>query len=166
MEVRWKDVIINDIDRYYRLAFYYVKNEHDAKDIIQESLYKALKNEKQLNNEDAVRTWFYKIIVNTALDVIKNRKKIIFIDDNNMGLLLNDDDLDSMELKDAVESLPFKYKTVILLRYFEDMKISDISYVLDENINTIKSRIYTALKKLKIELEEDTFYYEDDKGLG
>ena len=45
-------------------------------------------------------------------------------------------------------------KAVIELRYFEDMKIEDIAKVLDENVNTVKSRLYRGLKKLRLELTD------------
>lgn len=50
--------------------------------------------------------------------------------------------------------MPEKDKAVIELRYFEDMKLTDIASVLDENVNTVKSRLYRGLKKLKLELDD------------
>lgn len=148
------NIILKDIDKYYRLAYYYVKNQQDANDIIQESLYKALKNENQILNGNAIKTWFYRIVVNTSLDYIKKYKNLVSIDDTNVMFLKEEDETLQTDLREAVEHLSFKYKTVIVLRYFEDMKISDIAEILDENENTIKSRIYKALEKLKIELKE------------
>ena len=52
-----------------------------------------------------------------------------------------------------MDKLPEKYKTVVILRYFEDMKIEEIAEVLDENINTIKTRLYSAIKKLNIQMQ-------------
>jgi len=60
--------------------------------------------------------------------------------------------------KRVYESLLDDYKTVIIFRYFEDMKIADIANVLGENINTIKTRLYKALKLLKIKIEEEGVY--------
>ena len=64
----------------------------------------------------------------------------------------------AIELKDlqkALDESPEKYKTIVILRYFEDMKISEIAQVLDENTNTIKTRLYKALDKLKLKLRDD-----------
>lgn len=155
MNVKWEDSILNDIDKYYRLAFCYVKNYQDANDIIQESLYKALKNQNNLKNKGAVRTWFYRIVVNTSLDYLKKSSKVINFNNNDWENIPDDNKYEDLDLKDAVNNLPFKYKTVIVLRYFEDMKISEIANILNENENTVKSRIYKALKKLKIKLEEE-----------
>lgn len=60
---------------------------------------------------------------------------------------------DYMDLYDAVDDLNEKEKTVIILRYFEDMKIDDIAKITETNVNTIKSRLYSATKRLKILLE-------------
>lgn len=64
------------------------------------------------------------------------------------------DEYTNMDLKKAIESLPNSYRAIIMLRFFEDMKIDEIANVLEENVNTIKTRLYKALKLLKIELEE------------
>ena len=48
-----------------------------------------------------------------------------------------------------------KSRTVIVLRYFEDMKLEDISRIVDENLNTVKARLYRALKKLRITMEPE-----------
>jgi len=61
----------------------------------------------------------------------------------------------NFDLKSAIDKLPAQYKSLIVLRYFEDLKIKDIGEILDENINTVKTRLYKALDFLKIRLEED-----------
>ena len=62
------------------------------------------------------------------------------------------DEYENFDLQRAMRLLPEKYKRVIILRYFEDMKISEITEVLGENESTIKTRLYSGLSKLKIEL--------------
>lgn len=158
MTPTWQDTILNHLDQYYRLAWCYTKNQQDASDIVQESLYKALKHQKQQTTPDAVRTWFYRIVVNTSLDYLKKEKKLVHLDDLQWNTIPADeapDPMTTMDLRAAIETLPFSYKTVIILRYFEDLKISEVAEVLNENENTIKTRIYTALRKLRIQLEED-----------
>lgn len=60
-----------------------------------------------------------------------------------------------MDLQDAIDQLPPKYKTLIILRFFEDLKIHEIAAITDLNVNTVKTRLYSALKKLRIEVGED-----------
>ena len=64
------------------------------------------------------------------------------------------DKYEDIDLQRALDQLPEKYRTIIVLRYFEDMKIGDIAQILDENENTIKTRLYNALAKLKISISE------------
>ena len=151
----WQDTILDHIDQYYRLAYCYTKNQQDASDIVQESLYKALMHQDNRTNPDAVKTWFYRIVVNTSLDFLKKEKKLVHLDDIQWNTIPADEPADTLDLREAVQALPFPYQTVIVLRYFEDLKIAEIARILSENENTIKTRIYSALKKLRIQLEED-----------
>ncbi len=60
-----------------------------------------------------------------------------------------------IDLKRALETLPDQDRMIVELKYFEDMKLEDIAAIMDENINTVKSRLYRSLQKLKIRLEDD-----------
>lgn len=60
-----------------------------------------------------------------------------------------------IDLKRTLEDLPAKYRSVIVLRYFEDMKISEVAEVLNENNNTIKTRLYQALQLLRVKLKDE-----------
>lgn len=71
LEKSFEENIIKYQDLYYKLAFSYVKNEYDAKDILQESILKAYKNISKLKDIDALDKWMKRIIINTALDFIK-----------------------------------------------------------------------------------------------
>lgn len=62
---------------------------------------------------------------------------------------------ENFDLKKSLDELPLKYKEVIILRYFEDIKIEDVANILGLNINTVKSRLYKALKILKLNLENE-----------
>ena len=64
---------------------------------------------------------------------------------------------DYMVLYKALESLDTETKTVIVLRYFEDMKLIEIAKILEENINSVKSRLYRGLRLLKFQMREGDF---------
>jgi RNA polymerase sigma-70 factor (ECF subfamily) len=155
MDNQWYLAIIAEKERFYRLAYSYVKNEQDALDIMQESMYKALKQYGRLREKDVVITWFYRIVINTSLNFLKKNAKNIYIEDIDQESIAAHPRKNYFELRQAVNELPFQYKTVIILRYFEDMKISDIAGILGENVNTVKTRLYTALKKLRVEISEE-----------
>ncbi len=69
------DYIVENQNKFYRLAYSYVQNKEDALDVVQNAVFKALENCGSLRNEDAVRTWFYRIVVNESLLFLKKRKK-------------------------------------------------------------------------------------------
>lgn len=141
---------------YYRLAYSYVRNQADALDIVSESIKKGLLSINKLENVDALRSWFYKIIVRTSLDFLKKHKRMTVSDHDKITYLQRgeQDVYMHFDLHDALAQLPLQYKTVILLRYFEDLKIQEIATVIDENVNTVKTRLYRGLKLLKLELTE------------
>lgn len=142
----------------YRLAYSYVRNSQDALDIVQESIYKSFVYMDSLKDPKAIKTWFYRIVVNTSIDFIRKRKREILVDKE--FLLNNDtghrDDYKNIDLETALYQLPHDYRIIIILRYFEDLKIKEIAEVLDLNINTVKTRLYKALEDLKIEIKEDS----------
>ncbi|GAB2572497.1 RNA polymerase sigma factor [Gracilibacillus alcaliphilus] len=158
--------ILENKESLYRIAYSYVKNQEDALDIVQESIHKALIHINTLENQISLKSWFYKIIVNTSLDYLRKYKRLSVVDATVMEALANgsEDEYHDLDLQAAIDHLPDKYKTIILLRYFEDMKIEEIAKIVDENVNTIKTRLYRALKLLKVELDEDLTIEEDKHG--
>ena len=150
--------ITENQEKIYRLAYSYVKSKDTALDIVQEAIYKGLKSYYTLDQLQNVKPWFYKILVNTAIDEIRHGKKIIVVSPENIpeeSVDSLDEKAQSIVLQEALNQLEEKTKTVILLRYFEDMKLSDIATVLDENISSIKSRLYRGLNILKIQMNEE-----------
>ena len=65
--------IVENQDKFYRLAFSYAHNQEDALDIVQNAVCKALENYQNLNNQRAIRTWMYRIVVNESLQLLKAR---------------------------------------------------------------------------------------------
>ena len=150
--------VTNNIDKIYRLAFSYVKNQQDAEDIVNESIKKALYSINSLKNEYYMSTWLYRIVVNTANSYLKSKSKIIYLDEQIEDSLIIEDTHQDTDLYNLVMELEPKYRIVIILKFYEDMTFEQIADILNENVNTVKTRLYNALNKLKIELckEEDS----------
>ncbi|QGU94006.1 sigma-70 family RNA polymerase sigma factor [Clostridium bovifaecis] len=148
--------IMQNKESHYRVAYSYVKNKEDALDIVQDSIYKAFKSISVLENTDNINSWFYRILINTAIDYIRKNSKISLVED--FILDSNDDskedNYEDIDLQKALDNLPEINKTVITLRYFEDLRLEDIADILGENLSTVKTRLYTGLRKLRIEMEE------------
>lgn len=150
------DYIVDNKNSFYRVAYSYVKNEQDALDIVQESIYKGLSSIDKLKSVDAIKPWFYRLLINTSIDYIRKNKKYVLMEENlNIKEEVTYDKDAKIDLQRALENLSEEYKSVIILRYFEDLKINDIAEILDENVNTVKTRLYKALKLLKIHIDID-----------
>ena len=70
-----QQVLLECYEKYYRLAYSYMGNQEDALDVVQESAYKAIRDSKKVENENYISTWIYRIVVNTAIDMLRKRKK-------------------------------------------------------------------------------------------
>ncbi|MGG3509025.1 RNA polymerase sigma factor [Paenibacillus lautus] len=141
----------------YLFAFSYVKNAENALDIVQDSIHKALLSSETLKSEGSMKSWFYRIVMNTSLDFLRKHKRIQLVDDKTLELHTpsNEDVYHDIDLEKALDELPYAFRTVVILRYFEDMKIEEIAEVLNENISTVKSRLYKALRKLRIQMSNE-----------
>ena len=150
-----KTYVTNNIDKIYRLAFSYAKNQVDAEDIVNESIKRALYSINSLKKDYYMGTWLYRIVVNTANTYLKSKSKIIYIDDIAEETLVTEDNYKDTDVYNQVMKLDIKYREVIVLKYYEDMTFEQIADILNENISTIKTRLYTALDKLKIALNKE-----------
>lgn len=149
------DYILKNYESFYRLAYSYVRNKDDSLDIVQESILKAISALDKLESIEHVRTWFYRILVNTSMDLLRKQKKLKPVNNEALDNFANiDEDYQHLDLERHLDDLPSNYRVIIVLRYFEDLKIEDIALILNENVSTVKTRLYTALKKLRIEMQD------------
>ena len=103
-----------------------------------------------LREERYAGTWIYRIMINTAKDYMKKYERECELSEDIVAD--NQENGADMDLKAAVDKLPVQEKTLIILRYYEDKPLSDIAEIMQENLSTIKSRLYRTLKKLREEL--------------
>lgn len=138
---------------FYKLAYSYVKNEYDALDIVGEATYKGLQSLHKLKERRFMKTWFYRIIINESIAFTRKNKRLIYdsklIELHTDGGISNEEVLD---LHNAIDELPSKYKTVILLKYMKGLPIKEIAEILDTNENTVKTRLKRGVDKLKVKL--------------
>ncbi|MEH6937322.1 RNA polymerase sigma factor [Bacillus sp. JJ664] len=154
LEKELVDFIINNKDDFYRLAYGYVKNSNDAIDILQDSIQKAISSKSNLKKEQSLKSWFYRIVINTSLDFLRKQKRVVVVDEETIQSYSSgiNDHYTNIDLERSLEALPPKYKSVIILRYFEDLKIEEVAEILQESPNTIKTRLYKALELLRIKM--------------
>lgn len=143
-------LIESDKEKLYKMAFLYVKNENDAVDIVQETIMKAYANIGTVKEEKYFSTWLAKILINTALETLRKKSKIILLEEGMVekqshGMQIEE----KMDLLQAIEQLEEKYKTVIILRYYRDLSVRQIADYLDCPEGTVKSNLHRAIQKLK-----------------
>ncbi|MBO7357987.1 MAG: sigma-70 family RNA polymerase sigma factor [Lachnospiraceae bacterium] len=136
------------------MAMSLVKNRDDAEDIVQEGAYKAIRSATKLKNTEFAATYVYRIMLNEAYKFL-SEKKHVSIDEEEFLEPATFDTYEDTDLKKALDAMDVKDRTVIVLKYFEDMKLEEISNILDENLSTVKSRLYRGLKKLRLEIGEE-----------
>ena len=158
LQQKVEDQILDNYEAMYRLAYSYVRNEEDALDIVQESVYKAIKNAGKVQQEAYIRTWIWRIVMNTAVDLIRSRKNETGLEE--AGESGKEDTYQDFDTLEALKILEPREKAVIVLRFFEDQKLEDIARTLQENTNTVKTILYRSLKKLRVELTEGELLYE------
>lgn len=139
-------------DQFYRIAFSYTKNKEDALDIVQDTIEKALKKYRSIRNPEFLKTWFYRILINTCMSFFRKVKPLPYIEQEAHH------DHSYLDLYDALDQLSKKDRSLIILRYFEDLKFSEISNILNMNINTVKTRHTKILKELKEQLDLEVDY--------
>ena len=153
IEAEAEKILIENYEKYYRLAYSYVKNEQDALDIVQESAYRAIRELDKVKESSFLSTWIYRIVIHTAIDCLRKREReevsLYDVDIPHEDQYREDDPL---ELLNTLEE---KDRAIVILKYLEDWKLEEIAEVMDMNASTVKSRLYRALKKLKIALEPE-----------
>ncbi len=145
--------ISENIDKIYRFAYLHTGNQHDAEDIAHESVAKALKSAGSLRDANAVKSWLYRIIVNTSYTYLKRQGRLSPIEDAEEETLSITDDYSDLNFNQIIEKLDEKYKTILALHYMEGFTLAEVSAITGVNENTVKTRMYRALKLLKHDME-------------
>lgn len=95
-----------------------------------------------------------KIVANECYNLLRKNSRLELVDDIN-SLDLVHIDKEYTDLRELVEDLSEEFSSVIVLFYYEDMSIKDISKVLEISEGTVKSRLYRAKEKLRVLLKEE-----------
>jgi len=141
----------------YRIAYMYVKNEDDALDIVNDAVCRAYSSIKKLKEPKYFNTWVTRILINCAVDYVKKGRKLLPFHEEIINQTIEDSCDNYIDLYDAVDSLRGKYKTVIILKYFEDLTISQIAVIMECSESNVKNYLHKALCDLRVELRESEF---------
>jgi RNA polymerase sigma-70 factor (ECF subfamily) len=155
------------VSRYYKIVYAYIYkltgDYHMSYDLTQEVFIKGIRAIKKYKHEDKLKSWMLTIASNLVKDYFRRQKrqKIDWCDnyidikeenniDTSMEALLQQEDNKSIRV--LIDTLSLEMKEVIILRYFYDMKISEIAKITSTKEATVKTRLRRALKNLNKKL--------------
>ena len=149
-------------EKLYRIAFAYLKNEQNSLDAVSECVYKAYMNMHEVKLPQFFNTWIIRILINSCNDILKKDNKVIYIDEYSKINKYRTEIVETefkiasdIDLYTAIDKLNEKFKSIVILKYLEDMTITQISEILDLPEGTVKVYLRRALGILKIELGEE-----------
>ncbi|CQR48399.1 ECF RNA polymerase sigma factor SigW [Paraliobacillus sp. PM-2] len=156
-------------ERVFRDAFFVIKDQHLAQDVVQDTFVKAFKYMDRLENREKMGAWLSTIATRTAIDLIRKQSSW-------NGVPTEDFVLDHVKSKqevsaslettvenklrqeaiiDKIAMLKPEYREVLVLKYIHELKDKEISAFTDLKEGTIKSRIHRAKKELRMQMEAD-----------
>ncbi|EHR0217336.1 sigma-70 family RNA polymerase sigma factor [Clostridium perfringens] len=149
-------LIKNNKEYLYKMAFLYVKDEQDALEVIHETVYRAFLNIEKLKKAKFFNTWITRILINVSIDFLKKKGKNEMLDESTpiRKERCEISTEEKLDLYNAIDLLNDNYKTVIIMMYFNDMKIKDISRVMEIPENTVKTYLRRAKQALGEVLKE------------
>ena len=133
-----------------------VLNHDDANDVLQNVFLKAWNNLGDFQQKSKISTWLYRIAVNESLDFLRRQKtaSMVSADEDIMvgNRLMADEYFDGDEaqalLQEAISRLPDVQRTVFTLRYYDEMKYSEMSRLLTTSEGALKASYHLAVKKI------------------
>lgn len=143
----------------YRLAYYYLGNAHEAEDAVSETVLKAYENFGKLRNEDAFRSWIFRILVNQCNSQQRRqigRKTAELKEEVSYQPKLDD----AVVVREILSELSEEERQIVALAVFGGYKGEEIAKLLHKRHSTIRSKYRRALKKLEQKLVTEEVQYE------
>jgi len=161
-------------DRIYNYLYRLTGNPEDSSDLTQETFLRVYSKLEEFDDSLRFSPWIYKIAQNLAIDLLRKRKPVVYLDEPTgdreqpMQWQLKscaagpEELLEFKVLKGTVEQvlreLPLNYRSVLLLRYSEEMSYEDMARALDLPVTTVKTRLHRARETLRKQLLHNGFF--------
>ena len=156
-------ILVNELKSDgYKLAYTILKNEQDSIDAYLQAVEKGLKNIKNLKEVKYFKTWFLKIVINEAKNIISKNSKVIYLEDikdlkEDIKDLKEDKEINrenKIDLEKSLQSIDPQTREMIKMKYYMGYKLEEIAQILDLSIGMVKGKMYTALKNMGKELSD------------
>lgn len=145
----------------YKMAFVYTRNEEDALEVFQETVYKALISISTVKDDQYFTTWLTRILINTAIAYLAKKRKVISLSTDMIENIRDTEGVrleERIDLLEAMGELEEKYVTVLLLRFYKDYSVKQIAAFLDCPEGTVKTNIHRGLTLLRKKLKGEYFH--------
>lgn len=150
------ELIMMHQEYLYKLAYMYTKNEQDALDAVQECAMRAMISMDKLREPQYFKTWITRILINSIYKAQKKYRNNSPFEDYNEAAPEQPLSIEEKtDLYDAIDLLPPVYKTVVILQYFQGIKIKDIAEVMGIPTGSVKAYLHRAREVLKRQLEDE-----------
>ena len=144
-------------NKLYRIAYSWCHDAALADDLVQETIYKALKNASRLRDVETIDTWLYRILFNCWQDFLRIKgRNVEFVE------MHDDEQLDQTEsyqqsqiverVRASIEQLPLPLREVVTLADFAGFSYAEIAEIIEVPIGTVMSRLFRARQNLKQQL--------------
>lgn len=150
---RIEDVYERHVDTVYRVCFSMMRNQQDDEDAVQSVFVKYVESKKSYMDIEHEKAWLIVTARNVCIDIHRKwwRKKVVDYDLESVGWI-EKDPFKYQDLEERLRKLPPTHKLIVYLYYYEGYKIAEIGNMLNMNVNTIKTRMRDARKRLKLEI--------------
>ena len=152
------DYVYNEYAKeLYNIAYGYTRNRDDSIDIMQNAYVVLLESNKKFESNEHIKYFLIRVTINESIDLLKSASKKRVIKNNDVVVNFPETKKEELpyDLSEIVNTLPEKYKTIIILHYYDDMKIKDISSVLKISEPAVKKRLERARKLIKEIIERN-----------
>ena len=164
-EKAYFNILVQQLQRpIYTLSLRMTGDAEMAKDLTQDIFLKVYKNLASYNNSVKITTWIYTIATNTCIDYLRKKKDILLFDDHQQAEFeqqtydLPGHALENRELRrhiyEKIDCLPEHYRIVVILKYINELSFEEISLILNQPVNTVKTKLYRAKDILKTHLAD------------
>ena len=149
----FESIVSEYSEQLYFMIRRIVLTHEDANDVLQNTFLKAWNAYDTFNRGSKLSTWLTRIAINESLDFLRRKKQpTVSVEEVTVSRLTADEYFDGTEaealLQEAIATLPDVQRTVFLLRYFDEMKYSDISQMLNTSEGALKASYHIAVKKI------------------
>ena len=152
------DYVYNEYAKeLYNIAYGFTRNRDDSIDIMQNAYVVLLESNKKFESNEHIKYFLIRVTINESLDLLKSASKKRVIKNNDVVVNFPETKKEGLpyDLSEIVNTLPEKYKTIIILHYYDDMKIKDISNVLKISESAVKKRLERARDLIKEIIERN-----------